>query len=211
MIDEVSSSTDLAMRRVPRREHGKATVNLILVACGEILEEYGFHGLTTNRVAERSGVNIASIYRYFPNKFSIINELSGLYRGERMDFVSDKFVELVSTPDWRKTLDELIESIFIIREKQGGLVGIRKAIQVSAELQSVELNANREIAIMLHKALFDRRPDKNERALFVTSIWATEMIISIFDLVYESNDVTRDELIAELKLATILRFAEFLD
>jgi len=91
------------------------------------------------------------------------------------------------------------------------LVGIRKAIQVSAELQAVELNANREIAIMLHKALVDRRPDKNERALFVTSVWATEMIISIFDLVYESNDVTRDELIAELKLATILRFAEFLD
>ena len=40
-----------------------------------ILSEDGLEGFTTNRVAERAGVNIASLYQYFPNKSAILEEL----------------------------------------------------------------------------------------------------------------------------------------
>jgi AcrR family transcriptional regulator len=35
----------------------------------------GFGRLTTNRIAERAGVNIASLYQYFPGKDAIVAEL----------------------------------------------------------------------------------------------------------------------------------------
>ena len=35
----------------------------------------GYAKLTTNRIAERAGVNIASLYQYFPSKEAIVTEL----------------------------------------------------------------------------------------------------------------------------------------
>ena len=40
-----------------------------------ILDEEGPEALTTNRIAEVAGVGIASLYRYFPNKESILGQV----------------------------------------------------------------------------------------------------------------------------------------
>jgi AcrR family transcriptional regulator len=62
-------------RKTPRQARSRATVDAILEAVAYILERHGYTGLTTNRVAERAGVNIASLYQFFPNKASLITEL----------------------------------------------------------------------------------------------------------------------------------------
>lgn len=63
------------MRKVPRQARAQRTVSFILDAAAYILAERGLAGLTTNRVAERAGVNIASLYQYFPNKAAILDAL----------------------------------------------------------------------------------------------------------------------------------------
>lgn len=65
----------LTPRKTPRQERAHATVEAILQASTYILIEDGWEGLTTNRVADRAGVNIASLYQYFPNKEAIVGEL----------------------------------------------------------------------------------------------------------------------------------------
>lgn len=40
-----------------------------------ILTKVGWEGLTTNAIAEKAGVNIGSLYQFFPNKEAIIAEL----------------------------------------------------------------------------------------------------------------------------------------
>lgn len=44
-------------------------------ATAYILSREGYLKLTTNRVAERAGVNIASLYQFFPNKDALVVEL----------------------------------------------------------------------------------------------------------------------------------------
>ena len=63
------------LRRTPRQTRAQQTVDFILEAAAYILSEEGIQGFTTNRVAERAGVNIASLYQYFPNKSAILEEL----------------------------------------------------------------------------------------------------------------------------------------
>lgn len=63
------------MRKVPRQARAQRTVSFILDAAAYILAERGLDGFTTNRVAERAGVNIASLYQYFPNKAAILDAL----------------------------------------------------------------------------------------------------------------------------------------
>jgi len=65
----------LSPRKTPRQERSRATVEALLEATADILIREGYAKLTTNRIAARAGVNIASLYQYFPGKEAIVAEL----------------------------------------------------------------------------------------------------------------------------------------
>jgi AcrR family transcriptional regulator len=62
-------------RKRPRQERSRFTVEAILEAAADILVRDGYERLTTNRIADRAGVNVASLYQYFPGKEAIVAEL----------------------------------------------------------------------------------------------------------------------------------------
>src|SRR5262252_10873613 len=65
----------LSPRKTPQQDRSRATVEALLEATADILVRDGYAKLTTNRIAERAGVNIASLYQYFPGKDAIVAEL----------------------------------------------------------------------------------------------------------------------------------------
>lgn len=62
-------------RKQPRQARSRATVEAITQAAAYILVKRGWEGFTTNAIAERAGVNISSLYQFFPNKEAIVAEL----------------------------------------------------------------------------------------------------------------------------------------
>jgi AcrR family transcriptional regulator len=64
-----------APRRQPQQQRSREAVEAIREACLRILQEEGPAALNTNRIAEVAGVNIASLYRFFPNKEAIVAQL----------------------------------------------------------------------------------------------------------------------------------------
>jgi AcrR family transcriptional regulator len=72
----------LTPRKSPRQTRSAATVDAIVEAAAYILKREGWSRLTTNRIAERAGVNIASLYQYFPNKEAIAHELHRRFRAQ---------------------------------------------------------------------------------------------------------------------------------
>ena len=60
------------MRKEPRQERSRDTVEAIVEASARILGRRGWAGLTTNGVAEAAGVSIGSLYQYFPNKLALV-------------------------------------------------------------------------------------------------------------------------------------------
>lgn len=79
-------------RKKPQQARAKATVEAILTAATYILERHGWSHFTTNRVAEKAGVNIASLYQYFPNKEALIEALRQMHIDEtRRAFVAASF------------------------------------------------------------------------------------------------------------------------
>src|SRR3712207_1418641 len=63
-------------RIVPRQARSRAVVDAILEAAAQLLELAGETGFTTNRIAERAGVGVGSLYRYSPDKRSILVEMA---------------------------------------------------------------------------------------------------------------------------------------
>ncbi len=62
-------------RKRPEQDRSRATVEAIVDAAARILVKGGYEAFTTNRVAERAGVSVGSLYQYFPNKEALLSEL----------------------------------------------------------------------------------------------------------------------------------------
>ncbi|MCE9524383.1 MAG: TetR/AcrR family transcriptional regulator [Alphaproteobacteria bacterium] len=62
-------------RKMPEQDRSRATVDVIVDAAARILVKDGYDAFTTNRVAEKAGVSIGSLYQYFPNKDALLSEL----------------------------------------------------------------------------------------------------------------------------------------
>lgn len=63
-------------RKQPSQGRSRIAVEAILDAAAQVLEERGYTAGTTNRIAERAGVSIGSLYEYFPNKDAVVVALA---------------------------------------------------------------------------------------------------------------------------------------
>jgi AcrR family transcriptional regulator len=62
-------------RKLPEQDRSRATVDAIVDATARVLVKHGYDAFTTNRVAEKAGVSVGSLYQYFPNKEALLSEL----------------------------------------------------------------------------------------------------------------------------------------
>jgi len=83
----------LSPRKTPLQDRSRATVDAILEATADILVRDGYEKLTTNRIAERAGVDIASLYQYFPGKDAIVAELRRRHGAEQRAALRKVLVE----------------------------------------------------------------------------------------------------------------------
>ena len=68
-------ATRVKVRKSPRQERSKVMVEAILEAASQVFAELGYARATTNKIAERAGVSVGSLYQYFPNKDSLMASL----------------------------------------------------------------------------------------------------------------------------------------
>lgn len=64
------------MRKSPTQARAAQTVDAIVEAAIQILQSDGEERLTTNRIAERAGVSIGSLYQYFADKEAIVEAIA---------------------------------------------------------------------------------------------------------------------------------------
>lgn len=99
----------LKPRKTPSQERARATVDAILEASAYILIKDGWEKFTTNSVAERAGVNIASLYQYFPNKEAIAAEMQRRHIAKGQNAFPEMIEKLRSQTDLRAALKILID------------------------------------------------------------------------------------------------------
>lgn len=79
------------MRKRPQQKRSQALVSKLIDAAAEVIVERGLPFTTTNHIAERAGVDIASLYQYFENKEDLIEELLKRLSSEMIDIANQYF------------------------------------------------------------------------------------------------------------------------
>jgi AcrR family transcriptional regulator len=95
------------MRRTPGDAKSESLVRAVVDAAIAELAAHGHAGLTTNRVAERAGVSIGSLYQYFPNKEAIAAAVFERY----LQSYTDVFLRALHAPG--ATYGELLQRIVV--------------------------------------------------------------------------------------------------
>jgi AcrR family transcriptional regulator len=103
-------------RKLPRQSRSRATFEAIIQAATYILTESGWDALTTNAIAERAGVNIGSLYQYFPNKQAVIAELQRRHVETIQTELHQAMVPLPSQASMQQAVAHVID--VLIREHQ---------------------------------------------------------------------------------------------
>jgi AcrR family transcriptional regulator len=98
-------------RKLPLQARAQETVAAILDATAHILVRDGMARLSTNRVAERAGVSIGSLYQYFPSKDALILALAERHHQTIVSLLSEEMAQLEFGPDPRMTLRKQVERI----------------------------------------------------------------------------------------------------
>jgi AcrR family transcriptional regulator len=140
---------ELLEKNIPRQERAIKTYEGILKATAELLIEVGLERISTNLIAERAGVTVPALYRYFPNKYSVLNTL-----GARL---MDRQNE--ATASWHETyvvgqpIDYMLDNLYAllyagylsVRNFSGGLE-ILYGMQTLAPLRATRLQNHRDLA-----------------------------------------------------------------
>jgi AcrR family transcriptional regulator len=73
-------------------------IETLLQATTRILRREGRESLTTNRIAEVAGVSVGSLYQYFPNKESLLDELRERFETQFLERMIRAFGSGASLP-----------------------------------------------------------------------------------------------------------------
>lgn len=132
-------------RKRPRQDRSRATVDAILDATAHVLVAEGYDRASTNRVAERAGVSVGSLYQYFPNKEALVGELVDRLSKQITELVVDRLSELLEEPPER-VARELVTAMVRLKRDDPALARVlREQIPRVGRLQRYERDLERII------------------------------------------------------------------
>lgn len=163
-------------RRTPRQSRSEATVDAILEAAFQLLEQGGVEALTTNHIAERAGVSVGTLYQYFGGKQAI---LAGLAQ-RRAAAARDRIAEIVMAGPEIGAVRRIVRTLATAFE---GSPATRRAL-----LDALTLEGRDDVVMRNHLTFFDMISGKAALG---------------FDLSQEAGFVLTHAVVGLLRAATI--------
>jgi AcrR family transcriptional regulator len=118
----VTGARALQPRRKPVQGRSTATVEAIVEAAAQVFARHGYAAGTTNRIAERAGVSIGTLYQYYPNKDAILVALTERHLQEAESILEPLLEDLIERPpSVREALERALGALLELHRHQPGL------------------------------------------------------------------------------------------
>ena len=197
-------------RVLPSSQRGRKTFERIFEATTALAAELGFEGVNTNLIASRAGVNIASLYRYFPNKQAIFAAISERLTADFKTEISGLVAQIDAGRPWKEAVADGMRLAANRRLISPGSRSIRIAIRLSPELQELDALETRAVSAMLADLMMRRSGAEPERAMLTARV-AIEIAAAILDLLLSDPTLDPEALAREASDAFIRYVAPLME
>lgn len=209
MVDK--SDLDLALRKKPKQARARATYEKILNATAILLDEVGLDGINTNLIAEKAGVNISAIYKYFPNKYAILSTLAIRLNDKQTDLTLDYMANLDESISWQDMLSGMVDTMIEGTRHEKGLIALQSAMLATPGLKTIYRLSNEDVAGVFLKA-FEKCGIKlpaNKKKLIGNCVG--EIVPAMLDYSVSKGKRFDSRVIEELKRMQIGYISTYLD
>ena len=145
----VRERVELLEKNKPKQERAKRTYEAILTAAAELLVEVGVERISTNIVAERAGITVPALYRYFPNKYAVLNALSAACMDKQNAVFQQWFDQYLEQGDPQLLADDiygLLKDTYDVTQEQVGGLEVVQALRAVEPLREVRIASHRVVS-----------------------------------------------------------------
>ncbi|MCL8012292.1 TetR/AcrR family transcriptional regulator [Streptomyces sp. AS02] len=167
-----------SLRRAPVQRRSAERLTRILDACADLLDEVGYDDLSTRAVAQRAGVPIGSVYRFFGNKRQMADALAQRNLERYTARVTDRLKE-AGDGGWRAAMDVVLDEYLAMKRTAPGFSLVDFGNQIPVGTRS---EPNHRVADRLTELLsgyLDREPDDDLRRTFLIAVETADTLVHL--------------------------------
>lgn len=196
----VRQPVELLEKNKPQQERAKRTYEAILAAAAELLVEVGVERISTNLVAERAGITVPALYRYFPNKYAVLNALGAVLMDKQNAVFQKWFDHYLDTENPQLLLDniyEVLKHTYEVTRRQVGGLEVVQALRAVAPLQDVRLASHRLVAAQFAKIVAHLLAQPEDEAIKTRARLSIDTGYAIVEMALEDQSLSTETLLRE--------------
>jgi len=189
--------------RRPRQERSRQRVEGILAVALALMVEQGAEALAMREIARRAGVQISSIYQYFPSKSAIIRELAQRDLLRVRQLLQDAAAGLLAgpgaPPPIAAAVDHLVDAYFAHYRDQPEALAVWAGAQSDPSLRELDQEDTRSTAEFLVVPLLRLLGRPHWDGVHALSLLISEVTGAAARLALALESPLREQLIAQHK------------
>jgi len=194
-----------SLRRAPVQRRSAERLTRILDACADLLDEVGYDALSTRAVAQRAGVPIGSVYRFFGNKRAMADALAQ----RNLERYAERVTQRLRQADggnWRAAMDAVLDEYLAMKRTAPGfsLVDFGNQIPVGTRYGEPNTRVADRLTGLLSGYL-GRNPDEDLRRTFLIAVETADTLVHLAFRVAPEGDERIIEETRELLRAYLAR------
>jgi len=197
--------TAVAERGPPKQERALQTYERLLDMAGELLAEVGIERISTNMICARAGMTPPALYRYFKDKYAVLDALGRRLMDRQNEVLETWLAEYA--PKGMEAISDHVEDLLrqtaAVTAAEPGATWILRALRAAPKLAHVRLESHRYVTDRLTDAYAPYLPDMDREELWRRVRISVELGFAIDEMLTEESLVPADVIFREA--ARILR------
>lgn len=197
----------MTARPAPKQARAQQTRERLLDVAGDLLAEVGLERISTNMIAARAGLSPPALYRYFADKYALLEAL-GRRLMARQNAVLDRWIDRHAADGLAAMADrigDLLAANAAVTRAEPGAVWILRALHASPQLVHVRLESHRAVTDRLAAACAPHLAHVDPAILWARLRLAVEIGFAADEMLHEEDRIPEDRLFADV--AAMLRAA----
>ena len=189
---------ELLEKNKPRQERAKRTYEAILNAAAELMVEVGVERISTNLIAERAGITVPALYRYFPNKYAVLNALGAVLMDQQNEVFRQWFATHLREGNPLVLLDniyEVLKQTYDVTLAQTGGLEVVQSLRAVGPLQELRLASHRLVANQLATLLAELLGRSLDEQLIMQARLTVDTAYGVVEMALEDDSLSAEQVL----------------